>query len=58
MKDKLEQKMYYTLVGFILSFVNLLLIETRFNFFGVICALFGVMFFVKALRIKLTDEER
>jgi hypothetical protein len=53
MKDKLEEKMYYTGIGFALSFVNLLLLETKFSLFGAGCAVLGIVFFVKALRIKL-----
>jgi hypothetical protein len=49
---KLQEKMYYCTVGFMLTGANWLLIGTRFNPAGLFFGLAAFYFFVKALRIK------
>lgn len=48
----MKDKMTYTGVGFIFSFINLGLIQTRFNFLGIIFGLVACFFFIKALKCK------
>jgi hypothetical protein len=48
MKKKLE----YTLVGYALTSINLVLIGTKYNSIGLLFGLAAIVFFVKAIRIK------
>lgn len=50
--NKLEQKLYYTTCGCLLSFANILLIDTRFNIVGIGFGITAAIFFIKALLIK------
>jgi hypothetical protein len=50
--NKLQEKMYYSTCGFILTGANYLLIDTRFNLVGIGFGFVALYFFVKALRIK------
>ena len=48
----MKDKMTYTTIGFIFSFINLSLIQTKFNLIGVIFGLVACLFFIKALNCK------
>jgi hypothetical protein len=48
----MSQKMYYTTIGYCLTFANILLIETRFNIVGLFFGIGAVIAFIKALSIK------
>lgn len=48
----MNEKMYYTTVGFLLTGCNLALIGTRFNVVGLIFGLIAMGFFIKAIRTK------
>lgn len=49
----MNDKFYYTSLGFLLTFANILLIETRFNIFGIGLGFAAAYFFIKAIRVKL-----
>jgi len=48
----MSQKFYYITLGYCLSMINVLLIETRFNIVGLFFGIGAVIAFIKALRIK------
>jgi hypothetical protein len=48
----MSQKMYYTTIGYCLTFINILLTGTRFNIVGLFFGIGAVVAFIKALRIK------
>jgi hypothetical protein len=48
----MSQKMYYTTIGYCLTFANILLIETRFNIVGIFFGVVAAIAFIKALSIK------
>ena len=48
----MNQKLQYTLTGYGLTSVNLILLGTKYNSIGILFGLASVVFFVKALRIK------
>jgi len=48
----MNDKFYYTTVGFLLTFANILLIETRFNIVGIGFGFLSIIFFIKAIRTK------
>jgi hypothetical protein len=49
----MNEKLYYTTLGFLLTFANILLIETRFNIVGIGFGFTAAYFFIKAIRVKL-----
>jgi len=49
---KLQEKLYYTTIGYGFTGANFLLIGTRFWMVGVGFGVLGAMFFIKALRTK------
>ena len=50
--NTMSQKFYYITIGYCLSMINILLIETRFNIVGIFFGIGAVVAFIKALRIK------
>lgn len=52
MSQQLKDKFFYTVCGYLLAGVNYLLMDTRFNLFGIGAGIVGLIFFIKALRIK------
>lgn len=48
----MSQKMYYTTIGYLLTFVNILLIETKFNIVGLFFGVSAIFYFLKALSIR------
>ena len=48
----MEKKLYYTMSGCLLSLINIVLIETRFNIAGIAFGVLGAIFLVKALLVK------
>jgi hypothetical protein len=50
--ESMSQKMYYTTIGYCLTFINILLTGTRFNIVGLFFGIGAVVAFIKALRIK------
>ena len=48
----MSQKFYYITIGYSLSMVNILLIETRFNIVGIFFGVGAIIAFIKALSIK------
>lgn len=52
MSDRLKLKMKYTLVGYLLCLMNLMLIQTKFNLIGIGFGFGAVVCFIKALSIK------
>jgi hypothetical protein len=51
-RSLMNDKMIYTTAGFALSFVNILLIETRFTIVGMFFGFVACGFFIKAIRTK------
>jgi|GEM_PF-5489957 hypothetical protein len=49
---KLQEKMYYTTCGYILCIGNILLLDTRFNLFGLGLGFASAYMFIRALLIK------
>lgn len=49
---KLQEKLYLTTIGYGFAGANFLLIDTRFWMVGVGFGVLGLVFFIKALRIK------
>jgi hypothetical protein len=52
MNAKLEQKLFYTLVGSSFGLLNIYLINTRFNIVGLGFGILGAGLLIKALLIR------
>jgi len=49
----LNNKFYYTNLGFLFTFINILLVDTRFNIVGIGFGFTAAYFFIKAIRTKV-----
>ena len=48
----MKQKLYYITLGYLLTAINFVLIDTRFNILGIGFGLAAVICFIKSLTIK------
>lgn len=54
---KLQEKMYYTTYGFLLTGANALVLGTRFNLIGVGFGIAACYMFIRSLLIKIDKHE-
>ena len=51
-KDYMKQKLYYITMGYLLTIINFMLIDTRFTILGIGFGIAAAVCFVKSLYIK------
>lgn len=51
----MNQKMTLTTIGFFLTFLNLMLVDTKYNIIGLCFGIIAALFFIKAIRTKPND---